>query len=80
MANIDYASIDAYCKDHIHRYEDRVAIALDNMEEWRCPLYVADYGLYDEIRDAILEWCDDNGIPYGEEDEIDPEEVIVNCD
>lgn len=79
MANIDYASIDAYCKDHIHRYEDRVSIALDIIGMDRCPLYMADSRLYDEMNEAILEWCDENQIPYGEEEDIDPEEVLFNA-
>lgn len=77
MANIDYASIDAYCKDHIRHYEERVSIALDRIGEDRCPLYMADSRLYDEMVDAIRDWCDDNMIPYGEDD-IDPEEVLFN--
>lgn len=76
MANIDYASIDAYCKDHIRHYEERVSIALDIIGMDRCPLYVADSRLYDEMNEAILEWCDENQIPYGEEEDIDPEEVL----
>lgn len=79
MAKIDYASIDAYCKDHIHRYDDRVSIALDIISMDRCPLYMADSRLYDEMNEAILDWCDENEIPYGEEEEIDPEDVIFNA-
>ena len=79
MAKIDYASIDAYCKDHIRSYELKVSLALEIIGENRCPLYMADSRLYDEMNEAILDWCDENEIPYGEEEEIDPEDVIFNA-
>lgn len=66
-----------YCASHIRHYEERVQIALDYMDECRCPLYMADGRLYDEIQECILDWCDDNEISYGHDyEEIDPEEVI----
>lgn len=79
MDTINYSSIDAYCAKHIRNYEERVSLALDRIGEWRCPLYMADSSLYDEMNDAIYDWCDDNEIPYGTELEIDPEDVLFNA-
>jgi len=76
----DIRAIARYCAEHIRHYAERVDIALDIMGECRCPLVQADYSLSDEIADCIREWCDENGIPYGDaHEEIEPEEVIYAC-
>ena len=80
MDKIPYTEIDTFCEKHIPHYEERVSLALDKIGEWRCPLYMADSSLYDEMVDAIAEWCDENEISYESDlSDIDPEEVIFNA-
>lgn len=55
--------IAAYVRDHIEDYEIRLQLTLKQMDKMRCPFWMADDGrLYDEIVDAISEWCDDNEV------------------
>ena len=50
----------AFVRNNIEDYEIRLQLALKRMDRMRCPLRMADDGLYDEIMDAISEWCEDN--------------------
>lgn len=71
--------IAAYCADHIEDYEMKVHIALNRIDHMRCPLEMADPMLYDEMYDAIADWCDDNDISYDDWDDdsrIEPEEIL----
>lgn len=52
----------AYVRNNIEDYEERLQLALKRMDLMRCPLRMADGSLYDEIVDAISEWCDDNEV------------------
>ena len=54
--------IAAFVRDNIEDYEERLQLALKRMDRMRCPLRMADGSLYDEIVDAISEWCDDNEV------------------
>jgi len=79
METINYMAIDSYCAKRIHRYAERVSIALDQMDMMRCPLYMADPVLYDEMNDAIVDWCDEHEVSIDFYEDIDPEEVIFNA-
>ena len=55
--------IAAYVRDNVEDYEIRLRLTLKQMDKMRCPFWMADDGrLYDEIVDAISEWCEDNDI------------------
>lgn len=69
-------SVAAYCAANIEDYELRVQLALNVMDRMRCPLWMADERLDNEIRDCIEEWCDDNEVSIDFFDDIDTEEII----
>lgn len=54
--------IAAYVRNNVEDYEERLQLALKRMDRMREPLRMADGSLYDEIVDAISEWCDDNEV------------------
>ena len=70
--------IAAYVRNHVEFYEERLSLALEWMGRDRCPLRVADGGLYDEIVNTICEWFDDNEISI--EYDFDFEEMIEGDD
>lgn len=51
-----------YVRNNIEDYETRLQLAFKRMERMRCPLRMADDSLYDEIVDAVTDWCDDNDV------------------
>lgn len=60
-------------RNNVEDFEVRLQLALKRMDRMRCPLSMADGMLYDEIIDAVEEWCDDNevSLEYDEDwDEI----------
>lgn len=65
--------IAAYVRNNVEFYEDRLQLALNKMDRMRCPLSFADQELYDDISNAIDEWCDDNEV-----DEIDYLDEIID--
>ena len=65
--------IAAYVRNNVEFYEDRLQLALNKMDRMRCPLSFADQELYDDISNAIDEWCDDNEV-----DEIDDLDEIID--
>ena len=70
--------VSAYVRDNVEDYEIRLSLTLKQMDKMRCPFWMADDGrLYDEIVDAISEWCDDNDVDYSE---VDWDEVIDGDD
>lgn len=73
--------IAAFVRNNIEDFEVRLQLALKRMDRMRCPLSMADGMLYDEIVDAVEEWCDDNevSLEYDEDwDElIDGDEGII---
>lgn len=65
--------VAAFVRNNIEDFEVRLQLALKRMDRMRCPFRMADGMLYDEIVDAIEEWCDDNevSLEYDEDwDEI----------
>lgn len=62
-----------YCNENIWEFEERVQLALDKIDHWRCPLQQADESLYNDIMDAICDCVTDYEI---DADKIDAEEVI----
>ena len=56
-------------EDFNHRYE----FALCRMDRYRCPLSHADQKLYEEMYDALSDWCEDNELDI---DDFDIEEII----
>ena len=50
------------CKYEIREYEHRCQVALDIVDNQRCSLSVADYGLYDRISEIIEEYGEDYGV------------------
>lgn len=65
--------VAAYVRNNVEDFEVRLQLALKRMDRMRCPFRMADGMLYDEIVDAIEEWCDDNevSLEYDEDwDEI----------
>ena len=54
--------IAAYVRHRIEDYEVRFQLALKYMERNRCSLRFADSELFEEIVDAVSEWCDENEV------------------
>lgn len=66
--------IAAFVRNNVEDYEERLQLALKRMDRMREPLRMADGSLYDEIVDAISEWCDDQEISI--ENDMDWDEFI----
>jgi hypothetical protein len=74
---INYKELDGLCRQKIDLYEEKVAIAWDNIDKWRCPLDQAFPELYDEITEVVDDYIEDNDLDYDEfYEEFDIEEVI----
>lgn len=69
--------VAAYVRNHVEDYEIRLSLALGRMERDRCPLRMADDGLFDEIVSAIDDWCWDNEF---DDSEVDWEDAIEGDD
>jgi hypothetical protein len=54
--------IAAYVRNNVEDYEERLQLAFKRMDRMREPLQMADEELYDDITNAIEEWCDDNEV------------------
>ena len=65
--------VAVYVRNHVVFYEERLSVALGWMALDRCPLRMADSSLYDEIVDAIEEWCWNNEVDCSE---VDWDDVI----
>lgn len=63
----------AYVRNNVEFFEERLQWALDKMDRTRCPLSFADEELFNDIVNAIEEWCDDHEVCY---DEVDWDDVI----
>lgn len=63
----------AYVRNNVEDYEERLQLAFKRMDRMRCPLSFADQELYDDIINAIEDWCDDYEVCY---DDVDWDEVI----
>ena len=71
----------AYVRNNVEDYEERLQLALKRMDRMRCSLRMADDGLFEEIVDAVSEWCEDNEVSvdfYEDWDEvIDGDDGII---
>lgn len=54
--------VAAYVRNNVEDYEERLQLAFKRMDRMREPLQMADEELYDDITNAIEEWCDDNEV------------------
>lgn len=71
------AKQDRYCARHIPSYKSRVKRAMGKMDYNHCPLRMADRELYEEMQNAIADWCDIHGTSYEFDlSDIDPELVL----
>jgi hypothetical protein len=78
--NDNKKELAAYVRNNVEFFEERLQLALNKMDRMRCPLQMADEELYNDIINAIEEWCDDNEVCYDEvdwDDAIDGEEGII---
>lgn len=48
-----------YIIDTVEGFDARYARALDIIGHYRCPLQMADEGLYNDIHDAMCDWMQD---------------------
>lgn len=69
--------VAAYVRNNIEDFEERLQLALKRMDRMRCPMRMADDGLFDEIVDAIEDWCWENDVDCSE---VDWDEVIEGDD
>lgn len=54
--------IATFVRNNVEDYEERLHLALKRMDRMREPLRMADNGLFNEIVDAVSDWCDDNEV------------------
>lgn len=67
-------------RNNVEFFEERLQLALNKMERNRCPLSFADQELYDDISNAIDDWCWDNEVnneDWDYEDLIEGDEGII---
>lgn len=70
----------AHVRNNVEFFEERLQLALNKMERMRCPLSFADQELYDDISNAIDDWCWDNEVDNDDwdyEDLIEGDEGII---
>ena len=65
--------IKAYVENNVHRFAERYDLALEKIGEMRCPLSMADDSLFNDIRNAVDDWCSDND---KDPDDYDIEEMF----
>ena len=63
------------CSLRIDHFNEKMILAIEDMEGYRCPLSSADSSLFDEMERVIKEYCEDNDIDYDTFD-IDADEVF----
>ena len=69
--------IAAYVRNNVEDYEERLQLSLKRMDRMRCPMRMADEELYDDIINAIEEWCWDNDVNT---EDLDWDELIDGDD
>lgn len=74
MLDTTLKTIAAYCAGNVWEYEERFEMALNKMDYFRMPLKMADIGLYNDIADAVDDYCSDFGL---DADEVDIEEMVL---
>lgn len=70
----------AYVRNNVEFFEERLQLALNKMDRMRCPLSFADEELYDDISNAIDDWCWDNDVDNNDwdyEDLIEGDDGII---
>lgn len=65
-----------YVIDNVDCFEPRYQRALRIMGRNRCPLSMADYTLFSDIRSAFVDWAIDTNLSDEELDEFDIEEIF----
>lgn len=65
-----------HCAETVWEFEDRVQLALRQMDRYRAPLRMVDDSLYSEMQDAMDEWGQDNEVDV---EDVDIEELIFVC-
>lgn len=68
MENKTISELAAYVRNNMEDYEPRQSLALKVIGRDRCGLKQSTPMLYNEIVDAICEWCDNNGVDCGDWD------------
>lgn len=66
-----------YIKSNIADFDDKISKAWELLDKYRCPLRMADNGLYDEIANLIQDYADDNDLSEEWIDNIDVEELFI---
>ena len=64
-----------YVLDNVEDFDIRYSLALKTIDKCRCPLYHADCSLYDDIYNAMCEWCNERDF-YPEDYDYDIEEIL----
>lgn len=54
--------VAAYVARNVRNYESRLAAAIDEMYAHRCSLRHVASDLFEEIVDAVADWCNDNEV------------------
>ena len=70
----------AYVRNNVEFFEERLQLALNKMDRMRCPLSFEDEELYDDISNAIDDWCWDNDVDNNDwdyEDLIEGDDGII---
>ena len=66
-----------YAINHVDNFDARYARAWDIIGRYRCPLKMADESLYDDIYDALSDWCIENDeLCYLDDGCVDVEEIF----
>ena len=70
------ADMVQYVIDNVEDFEPRYQRVLEIMGSNRCPLSMADYTLFSDIRSAFVDWAIDTNLSDEELDEFDIEEIF----
>ena len=65
-----------YVIDTVEDFDARYTRALGIIGSYRCPLQMADEGLYNDIYDAMCEWVNDEFESYPEDFDYEIEEIF----
>ena len=75
IENINEA-INFACTQLVEDYEERVSRAWDIIAKNRCPLFMADSELFEDIMQTFEDYCEDYELDPNLFEDFDPEEVI----
>lgn len=68
-----YRNLADYCAQVIDDYQDRVQHVLMMLDHYHCSLQYADYELYNDMANAISDYCEESSY---DPSEIDIEELL----